>query len=126
SASHGFRPRRGCHTALMEIYRHWTGTAWFIEADVTACFDSLDHGVLGSILAEHIRDNRFLRLVDGLLKAGYLEDWRYRATLSGAPQGSVISPILSNLYLDRLDRYVEDQLLPRFNRGTEGRVNSAY
>jgi group II intron reverse transcriptase/maturase len=124
--SHGFRPGRGCHTALMEIYRHWTGTAWFIEADVTACFDSLDHGVLGSILAEHIRDSRFLRLIDELLKAGYLEDWRYRATLSGAPQGSGISPILSNLYLDRLDRYVEDELLPRYNRGTERRLNSAY
>ena len=70
-----------------------------------------------SILAEKIHDGRFLRLIDGLLQAGYLEDWRYHATLSGCPQGGVVSPVLSNIYLDRLDQYIEQALLPAHNRG---------
>jgi group II intron reverse transcriptase/maturase len=115
--SHGFRPGRGCHTALQEIYHQWHGTVWFVEGDVTDCFGSLDHVILRSILAEKIHDGRFLRLIDGLLQAGYLEDWRYHRTLSGCPQGGVVSPILSNIYLDRLDRFIEQTLLPAYNRG---------
>jgi len=90
--SHGFRPGKGCHTALAEVSESWRGTTWFIEGDISQCFDRLDHAVLRSILAEDIRDNRFLRLIDGLLQAGYLEEWRYHATLSGAPQGGVVTP----------------------------------
>jgi hypothetical protein len=78
------------------------------------------------ILSEKIHDGRFLRLVSHMLKAGYLEDWRWNATLSGAPQGGVASPVLSNIYLDRLDRYVEQRLLPEYNRGRRRRPNRAY
>jgi retron-type reverse transcriptase len=87
--SHGFRSGRGCHTALTEVAINWTGTTWFVEGDISDCFGSLDHQVLLSILAEHILDNRFLRLIKQMLKAGYLEDWVWNATLSGAPQGSL-------------------------------------
>jgi group II intron reverse transcriptase/maturase len=124
-ASHGFRPSRGCHTALDEIYHRWVGTKWFVEGDIVRCFDSLDHSVLLSILSEKIHDGRFLRLIGNLLQAGHLEDWRYSATLSGSPQGSVLSPILSNIYLDRLDRFVETTLLPKHNRGNRRRPNPA-
>ncbi len=124
--SHGFRSGRGCHTALRDIHRTWNGTTWFIEGDIRACFDSLAHDVLLGILAERIHDGRFLRLLGELLKAGYLEDWTFNATLSGAPQGGVASPILSNIYLDRLDRWIETELLPAYNRGTERRANAAY
>jgi group II intron reverse transcriptase/maturase len=124
-ASHGFRPSRGCHTALDEIYHCWVGTKWFVEGDIARCFDSLDHSVLLSILSEKIHDGRFLRLISNLLQAGYLEDWRYNATPSGSPQGSVLSPILSNIYLDRLDRFVEMTLLPKYNRGDRRRPNPA-
>ena len=79
--SHGFRPGRGCHTALTTIQRRWSGTTWFIEGDISKCFDSLDHPVLLAILREKIHDNRFLRLIENLLKAGYLEDWKYGAHL---------------------------------------------
>ncbi len=115
--SHGFRPGRGCHTALLEITHNWHGTTWFIEGDITDCFGSLDHSILLGILAEKIRDGRFLRLIGGLLQAGYLEDWRYHATLSGCPQGGIASPVLSNIYLDRLDRFIEQDVLPAYNRG---------
>jgi group II intron reverse transcriptase/maturase len=115
--SHGFRPHRGCHTAFGDITKHWRGVKWFIEGDITQCFDRIDHEVLLSILGEGVHDSRFLRLVSNMLKAGYLEDWTYHATLSGTPQGGVISPILSNIYLDRLDQFVEKVLLPAYNHG---------
>jgi group II intron reverse transcriptase/maturase len=124
--SHGFRPGKGCHTALAEVSESWRGTTWFIEGDISQCFDRLDHAMLRSILAEDIRDNRFLRLIDGLLQAGYLEEWRYHATLSGAPQGGVLSPLLSNIYLDRLDRYVEKTLLPVYNMGDQRKPYRPY
>ena len=69
------------------------------------------------ILAEKIHDNRFLRLLRNMLQAGYLEDWEWNATLSGAPQGGVVSPVLSNIYLDRLDKFVETVLIPQYTRG---------
>ena len=124
--SHGFRPHRGCHTALREVVDVWKGTHWFIEGDISDCFGSLDHQVMLSTLAEKIHDGRFLRLIGHMLRAGYLEDWRWHATLSGAPQGGVASPILSNIYLDRLDQYVEQRLLPEHNSGRRRRTNRAY
>jgi retron-type reverse transcriptase len=65
-------------------------------------------------LSERIQDNRFMRLIRHMLKAGYLEEWRYHETLSGAPQGGVCTPILSNIYLDTLDKFVETALLPKY------------
>ena len=124
--SHGFRPNRGCHTALTEIQLGWSGTAWFVEGDIKGCFDNIDHSVLLSALREHIHDNRFLRLLSNLLRAGYLEDWTYGRTLSGTPQGGIVSPLLANVYLDRLDRFVEQTLIPAYTRGKERKVNPAY
>ncbi len=124
--SHGFRKRRGCHTALGEIQRTWTGTVWFIEADISDCFGSLDHEIMARILAEKIHDNRFLRLIGNMIKAGYLEDWQYHETLSGCPQGGVVSPILSNIYLDKLDKFVEQVLIPQYTKGSVRRANLEY
>ena len=124
--SHGFRRNRGCHTALRDIQNTWTGTTWFIEGDISDCFGSLDHEILLRILAEKIHDQRFLRLIRNMLKAGYLEDWEYRDSLSGCPQGGVISPILSNVYLDKLDKFVEQELIPQYTRGTRRKCNPEY
>ena len=124
--SHGFRPERGCHTALTEIKHTWTGTIWFIEGDISGCFDNIDHDILLSMLKERLHDARFIRLLEGLLKAGYLEEWRYHNTLSGTPQGGVVSPILANIYLHQLDHFVETVLLPAYNRKEERTRNSAY
>lgn len=124
--SHGFRPGRGCHTALREVADRWKGTHWFIEGDISDCFGSLDHGVMLAILREKIHDGRFLRLIERMLKAGYLEDWKWNSTLSGAPQGGVLSPLLSNIYLDRLDQFIERELLPDYTRGKQRRANLEY
>jgi len=124
--SHGFRKRRGCHTALRKIHDTWTGTVWFIEGDICDCFGSLDHEILLMILAEKIHDQRFLRLIRHMLKAGYLEDWEYRETLSGCPQGGVVSPILSNIYLHKLDEFIEQELIPQYTRGTSRKDNPEY
>jgi group II intron reverse transcriptase/maturase len=124
--SHGFRPSRGCHTALREIYDNWKGTTWFIEGDIRGCFDNLDHEILMSILREKILDQRFLRLIENLLKAGYLEEWRYHATPSGSPQGGIVSPVLANIYLDRLDTFVESTLFPTYNQEDDRKPNPTY
>ena len=124
--SHGFRPGRGCHTALSNVVDHWTGVRWFVEGDIKGCFDNIDHDVLLSVLGEKLQDNRFLRLLKYLLKAGYMEEWKFGRTLSGTPQGGVVSPILSNIYLDRLDKYVENVLIPANTRGTDRRDNREY
>jgi group II intron reverse transcriptase/maturase len=124
--SHGFRPGRGCHTALSEVVETWKGTHWFIEGDISDCFGSLDHQVMLAALAEKIHDGRFLRLVRHMLRAGYLEDWRWHATLSGSPQGGIASPVLSNIYLDQLDQWIEHRLLPEYNLGRRRRANPDY
>jgi group II intron reverse transcriptase/maturase len=123
--SHGFRPNRGCHTALSEI-RTWKGTKWFVEGDISKCFDTIDHNILLEILGKSIKDNRFLRLISNMLDAGYLEDWKYSKTLSGTPQGGIISPILANIYLNQFDKWLEDELLPKFNTGNRQKSNPEY
>jgi group II intron reverse transcriptase/maturase len=124
--SHGFRPERGCHTALREIYYNWSGTTWFIEGDISQCFDRLDHELIIQELSEHIHDGRFLRLMRELLDAGYMEDWTYNQTYSGVPQGGVVSPILANILLSRLDRFVEEKLIPQYTKGDKRKLNREY
>jgi group II intron reverse transcriptase/maturase len=124
--SHGFREGRGCADALRDIYHNWKGCAWIIEGDISDCFGSLSHDLLISVLKEKIHDGRFIRLIKHLLDAGYLEDWKFHRTLSGVPQGSVVSPMLSNILLNKLDQYVETVLIPRYSRGERRRENPIY
>lgn len=124
--SHGFRPGRGCGTALKAVKQNWWGTKWFIEGDIKGCFDNIDHKSLLAILHENIHDNRFIRLMSNLLQAGYLENWNYKPTLSGTPQGGIVSPVLSNIYLDRLDKYIVHTLIPAYDRGTKRKGNPVY
>jgi group II intron reverse transcriptase/maturase len=124
--SHGFRPGRGPHTALREIYHQWAGTAWFIEGDISQCFDKLDHELLLKEVSEHIHDGRFNNLLRELLDAGYMEEWDFNQTLSGVPQGGIVSPILSNILLNKLDKFVETNLIPRYTKGIRRRANPEY
>jgi len=125
-ASHGFRPGRGCHTALSHLQRTWKGTKWFIEGDIRGCFDNIDHEILLSILREKINDGRFVRMIGNLLSAGYMENWKYGRTLSGTPQGGIISPILSNIFLSKLDEFVETVLIPKYTCGKGRQRNPEY
>jgi len=124
--SHGFRPGRGCHSALKQIARTWTGTIWFIEGDIKGFFDNIDHTVLLEIIQRDIHDGRLITLIKNLLEAGYMEDWRYHETLSGTPQGGIISPLLSNIYLNELDRFVEDTIIPAYTKGDHRRTKPEY
>jgi len=114
--SHGFRPGRGCHTALTQIQQKHRDTSWFIEGDIKGFFDNINHEVLVGIVRKSIHDERFLNLLKRLLDAGYIEDWKWNATHSGTPQGGIISPLLSNIYLNVFDKWVEQELLPLYNR----------
>ncbi len=125
-SSHGFRPQRGCHTALDTIRKSWKGTKWFIEGDIKGCFDNIDHKILLNILGRDIKDNRFLNLLKYFLAAGYMEDWKVIANFSGTPQGGVLSPILSNIYLNELDEHIENELIPQYSRGKRRRHNPEY
>ena len=110
TTSHGFRPKRSCHTALLHIQKTFSGAKWFIEGDIKGFFDNIDHDVLVGILRERISDDRFIRLIRKFLKAGYVEDWTFHNTYSGTPQGGIVSPILANIYLDKLDKYVKEYI----------------
>ena len=108
NSSHGFRPNRSCHTALVSIQKTFNGVKWFVEGDIKGCFDNIDHHILINILRKRIKDEQFISLIWKFLKAGYLEDWKLNQTHSGTAQGSIISPILSNIYLNELDKYMLD------------------
>lgn len=106
NVSHGFRPKRGCHTALSMLKKYFNGSRWFVEGDIRGCFDNINHTVLIRLINEKIKDARIIKLIYKFLKAGYLEDWQYHKTYSGTPQGGILSPLLSNIYLHELDKYV--------------------
>lgn len=124
--SHGFRSGRGCHTALEAIRTNWTGTTWFIEGDIRGCFNEISHTVLLDIIKRDIRDQRFWKLLKGMLKAGYLEEWTYHKTYSGVPQGGICSPIMSNIFLNELDHFVENELIPEYTKGCIRARNPEY
>lgn len=123
--SHGFRPARSCHTALAQIKKEFTGARWFIEGDIKGCFDNINHAVLVGFINQKIKDARFLKLIRLFLKAGYMEDWKYHETYSGCPQGGIISPILANIYLNELDRYVM-KIKKEFDVVTKARYTPEY
>jgi group II intron reverse transcriptase/maturase len=124
-SSHGFRRGRSCHTALREIDDYWSGVKWLVDVDVVGFFDNIDHGILLGLLRRKIDDERFIRLIEGMLKAGYVENWIFHATYSGTPQGGVVSPILANIYLHALDQFMHD-LKARFDRGARRAENPPY
>lgn len=121
-SSHGFRPKKSCHTALKSIQNSCNGTKWFIEGDIKGFFDNINHEILINMLKERIADDRFIRLIRKFLNAGYIEDWVFRKSYSGTPQGGIISPILANIYLDKFDKYMKEYIL-RFDKGTRRKEN---
>jgi len=123
--SHGFRPGRSPHTALHQIEQEWTASKWMIDMDIRDYFTTINHDLLMSFLAKKIEDKRFLRLIRAMLDAGYLEEWTYHTTYSGVPQGSIVSPVLANVYLHELDLFMKT-LKEQFDKGKRRKGNRAY
>ncbi|MCM2979236.1 reverse transcriptase domain-containing protein [Priestia aryabhattai] len=124
-SSHGFRPKRSCHTALDKVRKTFTGVRWFIEGDIESFFDNIDHHVLINIIKKRISDQKFLRLLWKFLRAGFVDEWKFHKTYSGTPQGGIISPLLSNIYLNKLDEYIK-QYASKFRQGIKRTVNKEY
>lgn len=123
--SHGFRPNRSCHSALKMFNQKFRVARWYIEGDIKKCFDSIDHNLLIKVLEERIKDNRFINLIRKALKAGYFEFNKFEHSVAGTPQGSIISPILANIFLDKLDRFVE-KLKSEFDIGNRASTNPIW
>ena len=123
--SHGFRPKRSCHTALKKLKYQFGGVRWFVEGDIKGCFDNINHDVLVGFIGNKIKDARVIKLVYKFLKAGYLEDWVYHKTYSGTPQGGILSPLLANIYLHELDRFVM-KLKDEFDTPKKGQITPEY
>ena len=126
NTSHGFRPGKGCHTALRDILDGWKGTKWFIEGDLEKCFDNIEQLELLSVIQRNIKDKRLIKLLKEMLEAGYMENWRYHQTYSGVPQGNILSPVLANIFLNELDTYIETTLIPQYTKGKRRRANPEY
>jgi group II intron reverse transcriptase/maturase len=127
--SMGFRPKRGCHNALRKVKKSWQNVTWIISVDITKYFDTIHHDTLIGLLQPHC-DQATIELIRKLLKAGYVDmsnlaDVVQRSSL-GTPQGSLISPLLANLYLNELDQFVERELLPVWNKGDERKFVAGY
>lgn len=122
--SHGFRPNKSCHSAINQISM-WNGIKWYIEGDITGCFDNIDHHILINTIREKIEDEHFIALIWKFLRAGYMEEWKYNNTYSGTPQGGIISPLLANIYLDKFDKYM-NEYIEKFNKGKKRKRNKEY
>ena len=124
--SHGFRRSKSCHSALKDIQARWSGVTWFLEGDIKACFDDIDHEILIGILRKKIKDERFLSIIRSFLKVGYQDlDEARKESLAGTPQGGIVSPILANIYLHELDVHVE-QMQKELEKGELRRPNPEY
>ena len=124
--SHGFRPGRSCHTALRHVKQKSNGFSWAIEGDIKGFFDNIDHKILLSLLNKKIKDPRFISLINKMLKTKVKEEGS-KTTISqiGSPQGSILSPLLSNIMLHEFDLFMENYI-SKYNRGKDRKINPDY
>lgn len=123
--SHGFRPNRGCHSALKNINQKFQSTVWMIEGDIEKCFDSINHSLLMNLIEKKIRDRRFTRLIWKSLRAGHMETKTIKHNIIGTFQGSIISPILANIFLHELDLFILS-IKKEFDKGDHSKVSKEY
>src|SRR5262249_928145 len=104
--SFGFRPKRSARDALQVLIdESWRGRRWVVETDIASCFEAIPHDRLVAAIEERIFDRGLLRLLRALFRAGVMEEGAVRRSVTGTPQGGVVSPLLCNVYLHRLDRF---------------------
>lgn len=126
--SHGFRPKRSCHTALTQVRREFKGATWFVEGEIESFFDNINHHKLVDLLRKKIEDEYFIALIWKFIKAGwigYVDKGNRVTTYSGTQQGSLIGPILSNIYLNELDNFMGKYMLD-FNKRARREESKAY
>jgi group II intron reverse transcriptase/maturase len=123
--SHGFRSGKSCHSALKSIYFRFKGVCWVIEGDIEKCFDTIEHHRLMKIIEMKIKDRRFTHLIWKSLRAGHFEFKKFFHSLTGTPQGSIISPILCNIYMNDFDQHILE-IKRQFDLGTKPKRNNEY
>lgn len=123
--SHGFRSGRSCHTALKQVKEQFGVASWYIEGDISKCFDSIDHHNLMTVVESVIKDRKFTRLIWKSLRTGSFEFKEYQISLIGTPQGSIISPILANIYMHRFDLFIEE-LKRQYDKGSRTQGLNSY
>lgn len=118
-SSHGFRPAKGTHTAMKQLESYFQSVRYVIEADFSKAFDSIQHDTLMDIIKEEIKCEKTLKLIESGLKAGYFELGELHTNLTaGTPQGSILSPLLCNIFLHKLDVFIEE-LKKEYQKGTK-------
>ncbi len=121
--SFGFRPKRSAHDALQVLIDEaWRGRRWVVETDIASCFEAIPHDKLMQVLEERIYDRHVLKLLSAMLRAGVMEDGVVRSAVTGTPQGGVVSPLLCNVYLNRLDRQWNAKGVGKLVRFADDRV----
>jgi group II intron reverse transcriptase/maturase len=128
--SHGFRPNKSCHTALDAIRRNGNRTTWFIELDLVNAFEKIHHSLLMEKIKSKIIDQQLIDLLHKMLKVGYVNPYDLADSdldkKEGTPQGSPLSPLFANILFDRLDRWVEKNLLTKYNVARKNRIDPEY
>jgi len=126
-SSHGFRPKRGTHSALKSA-TSWNGTKWFVEGDISKCFDTLDHHILETLLKQEISSKPFIDLYWKAVKSHYINPVNKVEEFGsvGVPQGGVLSPILSNIYLHELDKFMQTKIEESKKSGPTSIENPYY
>ena len=125
--SYGFRPKKSLHQALYQIYRNGANYHWVIQGDISKCFDMIPHTTIESIIGKKIICDKTMQLIRKSLKAGYIdqETGKHVTSNAGTPQGSILSPLLSNIVLNELDNYM-DEFKGSFEKGKKRARNKEY
>lgn len=127
--SFGFRPKKSCHSALKQIKKKWQSVKWFINLDIDKMFDKVQHDILIKNLQKEVKEQEIIELIRKLLKVGYVDIHnltnRERYNQEGTPQGSIISPLLANIYLHELDKFIQEKLIPEYTEGEKRKADKA-